>query len=37
MKRKIVEYLPFVGFVMVICAASWLAGRALPEPVPVRQ
>lgn len=37
MNRKIVEYLPFLGFVLVICTASWLAGRALPEPARVRR
>ncbi|MFI7614260.1 hypothetical protein ACIBP6_23805 [Nonomuraea terrae] len=31
MKRnvgKVVEYLPFLGIVAVICTASWLAGRS---------
>lgn len=28
MKRKIVDYLPFLGIVLFVCAASWTAGRA---------
>ncbi|SEG90440.1 hypothetical protein SAMN05444920_10730 [Nonomuraea solani] len=32
MSRKIIEYLPFLGIVLVICATSWLAGRTLPAP-----
>lgn len=28
MKRKIVDYLPFLGIVLFVCAASWSAGRA---------
>nr|SBO98290.1 hypothetical protein BN4615_P7806 [Nonomuraea gerenzanensis] len=31
MKRKIVEYLPFVGIVLFICTASWVAGRTPPD------
>ncbi|MEO3888855.1 hypothetical protein [Nonomuraea sp. B5E05] len=30
MKRKVVEYLPFMGIVLMICTASWLAGRSYP-------
>jgi hypothetical protein len=32
MSRRIVEYLPFLGIVLMICTASWLAGRSLPAP-----
>jgi hypothetical protein len=35
MSRKIVEYLPFLGIVLVVCTVSWLAGRTLP-PGPAR-
>jgi hypothetical protein len=34
MKRKVVEYLPFMGIVLFICTASWWAGRALPGTPP---
>ncbi|MET8869026.1 hypothetical protein ABZW11_39385 [Nonomuraea sp. NPDC004580] len=34
MKRKVAEYLPFLGIVFVVCTASWLAGRTQPEGVP---
>ncbi|MFB4275975.1 MULTISPECIES: hypothetical protein [unclassified Nonomuraea] len=27
MKRKVLEYLPFLGIVLFICTTSWLAGR----------
>ncbi|MGN9842893.1 hypothetical protein ACTMTI_32700 [Nonomuraea sp. H19] len=30
MSRKVAEYLPFLGIVLFVCTASWLAGRALP-------
>ncbi|QYC43045.1 hypothetical protein Nocox_27245 [Nonomuraea coxensis DSM 45129] len=32
MSKKIVDYLPFLGIVLAVCAASWLAGRTLPPP-----
>ncbi|WP_345565333.1 hypothetical protein [Nonomuraea rosea] len=35
MKRKVIEYLPFMGIVLVICTTSWLAGRTMPAPEPV--
>ncbi|MEO3870264.1 hypothetical protein ABGB18_15730 [Nonomuraea sp. B12E4] len=31
MRRKVLEYLPFMSIVLVIVTASWLAGRGLPE------
>ncbi|SDJ90614.1 hypothetical protein SAMN05421874_10421 [Nonomuraea maritima] len=37
MKREIVEYLPFLGIVAVICTASWLAGRSALTKRPVRR
>ncbi|WP_188188199.1 hypothetical protein [Nonomuraea sp. SYSU D8015] len=37
MNRKIIEYLPFLGMVLAICTASWLAGRALPDPAPAHR
>ncbi|GAB2956643.1 hypothetical protein ACFMQL_00125 [Nonomuraea fastidiosa] len=33
MKRKVAEYLPFFGIVLVVCTASWLAGRTPPQAV----
>ncbi|MGR6917082.1 hypothetical protein ACU635_22830 [[Actinomadura] parvosata] len=27
MRSKVLEYLPFVGIVLAICTASWVAGR----------
>ncbi len=37
MKHKIAEYLPFLGIVLFICTASWLAGRVPPERSAVRR
>ncbi|MFC4111260.1 hypothetical protein [Nonomuraea zeae] len=37
MKRKVIEYLPFMGIVLVICTTSWLAGRTFPAPAPVSE
>ncbi|SDL70231.1 hypothetical protein SAMN05421869_12996 [Nonomuraea jiangxiensis] len=31
MKRQVIEYLPFLGIVIVIVTTSWLAGRSLPQ------
>ncbi|WP_165959459.1 hypothetical protein [Nonomuraea longispora] len=28
MKRKVVEYLPFMGVVLMVCTASWLVSRS---------
>lgn len=28
--RRVAEYLPFMGIVLVVCTASWLAGRGRP-------
>ncbi|MFG1710546.1 hypothetical protein ACFLIM_46005 [Nonomuraea sp. M3C6] len=37
MKRKVIEYLPFMGIVLVVCTASWLAGRTFPGPITGRR
>lgn len=28
MRRRVADYLPFMGVVLVVCTASWLAGRS---------
>ncbi|SEU08074.1 hypothetical protein SAMN05421811_105639 [Nonomuraea wenchangensis] len=37
MGKKIVDYLPFLGIVLAVCTASWLAGRTLLPPVRARR
>jgi hypothetical protein len=37
MNRKIIDYLPFLSIVLVICTASWLAGRTSPGRGPGRR